>query len=664
MNTLKRILANIERSAEKKMSAHDHKPPKGKNAPLIVWGIVKVLLLTYLVLLLIFSLLEAKQLFGLAAGAYVGANSLNDSIKFAKAKDLAQAKREADFAEDNLNRSLRDIKDINGSPLAYLPVIGGQLAELEHLVTATELIARGLSQGYGFANDLKQIAEGSKSKDYSSFTAEQKRELLEMIYSSTPELNGLLAVFNLALDELNKLQLHGILWPAKYQILNVRDKVSAGSQALKEAVPLSQMLPSLAGYPATSTFLVVLQNSDELRPSGGFIGTYGILESANGDIARFDTHDIYHLDMPSKSQVKVTPPEPIKLYLNAEWYMRDANWSPDWPTSAQQLEWFYALENSFLTGKDDINHFSGQWTGVIAVNPRLVTNLLRLVGPLMVDGQTYDADNFSRILEFEVEQGYQDAGVSKWQRKEIIGKIMKELKIRLLDLPSTRWPELLAMLDSTFSSKDLQLYFNDRDINQIAQANGWGGELKAADGDFLMAVDSNFASLKTDAVISREITQSRTADAEGIKAQVNITYRNSGKAKDWRTDRYKDYLRLFVPAGSRLVSFEGAAVDPQTTSENGKTVFGSLIYVELNSSKTITITYYLPASIADHWKKGTYSLYWQKQSGSRVTKAEFDVILPSEVESISPLSGAISSDKKQISWPIDLTKDQEISLNF
>lgn len=664
MNTLKRILSNVERANAKKASEPHRMPSGTKNTPLIAWGVIKAFLLAYLILIIFLSLLEAKQLFGLTTGAYVGANSLNNSVRLAKAKDLAQAHKEAAFAEENLSRSLSNIKDINDSPLSYLPIIGDQLAEIEHLIAATELIARGLSQGFGFASELKMIADGGKSKDYASFSAEQKRSLLEKIYTSTPELNGMQAVFELALDELNKLKLHGVLWPAKYQILAVRNKISTGSQVLKEAVPLSQMLPSLAGYPVPSTFLVVLQNSDELRPTGGFLGTYGILETANGDIARFETHDIYHLDMPSEAQVKVTPPDPIRLYLNKEWHMRDANWSPDWPTAAEQLQWFYALENRFLTGPNDINKFNGQWTGVIAINPTLVASLLKLVGPITVDGQTYSEDNFSQILEFEVEQGYQAAGISKWQRKEVIGKIIKELKIRLLNLPSSQWQELLAIAENSFASKDVQLYFNDGGINSIAQANNWGGEVKQPSGDYLMVVDSNFASLKTDAVISREIIQKRTQDANGIKATVSITYHNSGKAKDWRTDRYKDYLRLFVPAGSRLVSFEGANVTPQTTEENGKTVFGSLIYVELNSSKTVTISYYLPIELENKWKSGSYSLYWQKQSGSKVIKAEVDVILPSEVKSLNPLSGAISSDKKRIHWSSDLTKDLEMSLNF
>lgn len=630
----------------------------------IVWSIFKIILLIYLVLLIILSLIDIRHFIGLTRNTYLGAKYLNRSVIHTQVKKFVSAKLEANLAQENFTLSLQEIKRINNSSLALLPIVSSQLLEIEHLMTATELMTRGLDQGLDFAMEIQKITNGNKSKDYSSFSTEQKAALLTKFYTSAPELNGLSAVFDLALNELNQLKLHGILWPAKYQILAVKDKIGLGSEILKESVPLSQILPTLAGYPATSTYLVVLQNSDELRPTGGFIGTYGILATHDGDIVRLNTHDIYHLDMPSQGHVKIIPPEPIKLYLNPDWYMRDANWSPDWPTSAKQLEWFYHLENQYLVGVNNINNFSGNWTGVIAINPRLVSNLLTLVGPITIDGQTYTSANFSQLLEFEVEQGYVESGTSKWQRKEVIGKILKELKIRLFNLPASQWADVLTVLKKTFESKDLMLYFDEPSINSIAQVNNWGGEVKSTKSDYLMLVDSNFASLKTDRVMSRDLNQKIERDANGLKATLNITYHNTGTAKDWRTDRYKNYLRLYVPEGSKLITFEGAEVPPATMIENHKTVFGSLIYVELNSSKTITISYYLPASIVQKWTSGQYSLYCQKQAGSRVNNAHVDVILPSEVESINPHAGVISSDRIKVSWSLDLTKDQEISLNF
>lgn len=630
----------------------------------IIIGVLKVTLLIAILLFILLSLLNLKQFLGLASSTFFGARDLNASIIAAKSKDFATAKISGEAAQRQFTKSLTEIKSINNSSLAYLPLVQGQLKEVEHLITAIGLASRGFNQGISFAADLADISSGNISSNYSTFTKEQKTALLSKLYASTPELNGLYAVSQLALDELDKLKLHGVLWPAKYQILEAREKIRFGSALLKEAVPLSQLLPALAGHPATSTFLLVLQNSDELRPSGGFIGTYGILQTQSGDIARLDTHDIYHMDMPAQSHIKVDPPTPIKLYLNKDWYMRDANWSPDWPTSARQLEWFYQLENRYLTDANDINRFNGQWTGVIAINPRLVSNLLDLVGPIAIDGQEYTTDNLSQVLEFEVEQGYAEAGTSKWQRKEVIGKIIKELKRRLFNLPSSEWANILTALQNNLTNKDLLLYFSDDELNAIAQNNNWGGELKQTDGDFAMVVDSNFASLKSDKVIGRDFSRKIEKDSNGLKATINITYHHRGTVKDWRTDRYKNYVRLFVPAGSQLVSFSGTAVSPVTTSENGKTVFGSLIYVELNSSKTITISYYLPPLIEQKWNQGKYALYWQRQPGSRIEKTQVDVILPSGVKSMNPQSGVISSDKKMINWSLDLTKDQEISLNF
>lgn len=622
------------------------------------------LIAIYLATFALLCLIEIKQISQLTYNTFKGTKDINTAINLAKEKNYVQAKIYADSAQAELSQSVENINRINLSALSLFPLVGEQLLEIKHLVTATELITRALSQGLDLADDFSQITSGNISSNYNSFSEAQKIELLQKFYTSAPELNGLKANFELALNELNQLNLHGVLWPAKYKILDVREQIAYGSQILNEVIPLSQIMPALAGHPAKSTFLVVLQNSDELRPTGGFIGTYGILETQSGNINRFDTHDIYHMDMPSQGKLKITPPEPIKLYLNDTWYMRDANWSPDWPTTAKQLEWFYNQENQFLTGANDINKFNGQFTGVIAINPRLVSSLLAIVGPITINNDEYSAENFTKVLELEVEQGYPESGISKWQRKEVVGQIVKELKIRLLNLPSKQWVDVLAALNTNLENKDFQFYFNDPGLNRIVLDNNWGGEINQKDNDFVMLVDSNFASLKTDSVISRELTHKIEPDANGLKATFSVTYKHSGPAKDWRTDRYKNYARLYVPEGSTLISYDGATVPVSITREMGKMAFGSLFYVELNSSKTVTISYYLPQKLVQKWNQGRYSLYWQKQPGSRVNKAQVDAVLPSRVKSHHPQSGIISPDEKSISWPIDLTGDQEISLNF
>jgi hypothetical protein len=45
--------------------------------------------------------------------------------------------------------------------------------------------------------------------------------------------------------------------------------------------------------------------------------------------------------------------------------------------------------------------------------------------------------------------------VSNWQRKEIVGELFKQIKIKLLDLPSSRWQEVFKVLADNFHKKNI-----------------------------------------------------------------------------------------------------------------------------------------------------------------------------------------------------------------
>jgi hypothetical protein len=51
------------------------------------------------------------------------------------------------------------------------------------------------------------------------------------------------------------------------------------------------------------TFLILFQNNLELRPGGGFIGSFGILKVKDGTVVEFSTHDTANFDgrIPSTS---------------------------------------------------------------------------------------------------------------------------------------------------------------------------------------------------------------------------------------------------------------------------------------------------------------------------------------------------------------------------
>ncbi len=385
-------------------------------------------------------------------------------------------------------------------------------------------------------------------------------------------------------------------------------------------------MPALAGYPNNSRFLMIMQNNDELRPTGGFIGVYGVMTVHNGQIVSFKADDSYHLDMPAETNKwNLEPPMPISKYLNVKkWYLRDSNWFPDWPTSAKQIKTIYNGESLA------INQPVQPFTGLIAINPDLVAQLIKLVGPVTIKDVTYNADNFQPLLQYNVEVAYKDKNISSWDRKEIINELMMEIKNRLYNLPSNSWGEMLSIISNNITAKNIQMYFDNSDWEALAQSLGAGGEIKQdTASDYLMVVDANLAALKTDSVMKKNITYTVKENKASLDASVELSYRHEGGV-DWRTSRYRTYTRIYAPLGSKFVSLNGldqtaADFTAEDNKSLNKTVFAFFWTVEPGSNKTISLNYTLPDTIKNQLDNGEYQLLVQKESGQRVEKLQVEV---------------------------------------
>ena len=618
--------------------------------------LVIVFLFFLSLVLLLSQILNLKQIYDQAS---LGKNNLEQAVAFAKQDDFKQAVNLAKRAENNFNFSIDKLGEIKvNSFINYLPLVLGQLNDAESLLISVQFLSKAVAGGANFGLSLETLLSEDKKFSFSRLTTQEKRDVLRKIFESAPELNGVKADLDLAYINLDQVDGSGFLFPLKDKISQVKEQINEASLILEKAVPLSQMIPALAGYPSEVNYLVMLQNNDELRPTGGFLGTYGILRIKDGDIVSFNTHDIYHLDMPAQSRMNIAPPEPIKKYLNDNWYLRDANWSPDWPTSARTINQFYQIESALNPEAEKISEFSG----VIAITPKLITDFLKITGPIVIEGQAYDQNNFQDLLQYRVERGYMVLGVSKWQRKEVIGEISEKLKIKILDLPSSEWPEIINTIISNLAAKNLIFYLTDSQLENIAVQNGWAGEVKNYTGDYFMVVDANLAALKTDAVMGRSASYKVTEGANGLFSKLTINYAHNGKV-DWKTSAYKSYTRVYVPLGSQLIKISGYEADKIDTGEEaGKTWFGFYLIVNPGTINNITLEYRLPPSIM---LNNNYGLYIQKQPGKELNNLSVDLSFKNSIKSYSP--NGLSMQKlssARIKWGGDLDIDRSFEIRF
>ncbi|MGK2849097.1 MAG: DUF4012 domain-containing protein [Minisyncoccota bacterium] len=384
----------------------------------------------------------------------------------------------------------------------------------------------------------------------------------------------------------------------------------------------------------TRTFFILLQNSDELRPGGGFLGQYAIIKIKNGAVVSTFVEDANLLDQ--RITTRITPPYPFlrKLQLK-KWGFRDSNFSPDFPTNAEKAEYFYHLAG----GRE-------KFDGIIGVNSLTFNRILEITGPIQIPGDTnvYTSTDGAQKLEDRVERAYLGEDVPaelKQNRKAIMKKLATEIVARAFTVSNI--PRLATFAQTEMRNKDVMIYFKDPSLQALVESVHWDGSVnKNVDSDYLMLVDANMGALKTDFYIKR--TLEYTADFTGEKpiGTVVYTYTNTAPRGDWRTSDYHTYLRAFVPQGSKFL--ERSMINAVITNEDfNKTYFGGFVDVEIGQSDVrTTLKYELPETV----KADDYKLLIQKQSG---------------VGTI-PVTVTLKTKEKEYVYNADLLKDLHFSI--
>lgn len=594
----------------------------------VIGRLVKYLVIAGFALLLLALILLAgayEELRGAAASGLAGKSALTAAVSAAQSQNWAEAESEAISARTNFAAGLNHLEQTKSNPaVRYAHPIRTQINDLEYLLKTAEILSRSLERVAPLFAQAESVRTGAISRNFNDLPVESKRQLLQQLYEAEPEIQGLKANLHLAILNLERIHRFGVLWPFYREISDIKNELIGTAAILDKISPLLKLLPALTGYPAESRFLLIFQNNDEIRPSGGFIGVYGLLEVKDGEIITLDTSDSYHLDMPAAAsgRWRRDAPLPLQKYLKVEnWYMRDSNWSPDWSIAARQIHEIYNGE------KEAVGLPAEEFTGIIGITPDLVADLIDLVGPITVRGETYTSENFQPLLQYNVEIAYREQDIASWDRKNLVDEVMAVLKERLFHLSSEHWDELVDIIARRVATKSIQLYFPHPAWQALAVELGADGRVNRAESDYLMVVDANLAAFKSDAVVKKSYIYQLEEKETGVDATLVLNYKHEG-GFDWRTTRYRSYTRVLVPRGSELISVTGlddhnpdlsTAVDESLD----KTVIGFFLTVEPGTARSFTVRYRLPDEIKDHINSGRYSLMAQRQSGQRVISFDF-----------------------------------------
>ena len=405
------------------------------------------------------------------------------------------------------------------------------------------------------------------------------------------------------------------------------------------------LLTSLLGLDRPHFYLLLFLNNTELRPAGGFIGSYAIVKVENGALQLLKVEGTEILDNSAPNFIS-PPPDALKTYLGIDkWSFRDSNWNPDFIQSARKALELYKKEKGFAANEID---------GVIGFTPTVIENVLRLAGPIKVDGEEFNATNFTEKLEYEVEYGFAERGLHFNDRKKLLANLASAILSRLKSNIMLHSSDYFTLAQTMLREKQMVIYLTEQNLEKILLANDSAGEIKTPAGDYLLWVDANLVSLKTDAVISRSLNYKLETSEGKLAATASMNYSHQGKI-DWRTSRYRTYARIFVPLGSQLLKVEGVYKNALGINnvfdqgvENGHQWFGAFISIEPGKTGQLSFTYILPPALEESVNQGKYQLLIQKQIGTLSPKLTID----------------LNFAKKPYDLVTDLSIDRSVDLKF
>ncbi len=574
---------------------------------------------------------------------------------------------EADL--QSIENDLLLIKSRTGrlGPILWLPAFANNVKSVQEMLQASTDLLSGYDQLLVILSQ-RPTTPGQAALGFA--TPEQKKNFLQLLSDNESDLAAAEAKVTAAKKVLEGIDTNSFVGLWKSQLLQLNGLVSRAVTESDSALPILSRLPQLTGLDQEKNYLFVFQNNMELRPTGGFIGSYGLLTLSDGDIAKFVIDDIYNLDKLSEGKLMIPAPEPMAKYNNQKYlFFRDANWSPDWPTSARQLLAFYDAEakNAGLPEQ--------KFDGVIALTPDFIANILAVTGPLTISGVTFTKDNFARELEQYVEFEYVGRGIAKESRKSIMGPLSQALIAKMEQMPAGDLLKLWQAFNANINEKNILVYLQDQDLENYFLAQNWSGAVKPAPDDYLMIVDSNLAALKTDSVMTRSISYSVSPTAAGdLLAHLEITYQHNSPAVKNLITKYRTYVRIYVPDGSWFVSSylrdkSGTknlvlGKDFEFSSDLGKKVGATFLEVLPQQSKTLVMEYRLPDSVKKLSDNGLYQLLVQKQPGTIGHNLKIELNFNKQINAYQSELFPRLLAGRQISWQSDLNTDKEFTVKF
>lgn len=588
---------------------------------------------------------------------------------------------QADFEEalNNFNQAQGVLDEyhqwmLNSSSL--IPVVGKPLSLSRNMLAVATNIAEA-------ATVLNQnIQSGDSLTEHLTIINQQIEKTIPYLEEAQKDLDG--------------ISTHSLPQELKSNFDSLKNYLPTITENLYTLNEIFTVLSDLLGHQAEKRYLVLFQNNNELRATGGFIGSFALFDVYQGKVIGLEIPRGGTYDLSAGQTVKIKSPQALST-INPYFNIWDANWWPDFPTSANKIMDFY--QNS---GGSSVN-------GVIAINAEVLRTLLQVLGPIELKEYdlTITSVNVFSVIQEEVELNYDKESN---EPKAVIADLVPIVLDKLLNT-SEKQKEIVSVLADMLATKDIQIYSTNELTQTEISKFGWTGEMSSNDSDYLYVVDTNIGGGKTDNDVYEIIDHQADIQANGeIINTVRITRTNKGDENNplaGQEGGNVNYVRIHTPLGSEFIEAVGfdkmsdskrvieknvqidkdiakEETDKMIDSSSGteiynsldKTVFANWTMLKPGETQTISVKYKLPFKLdlgdplVNNWWESVfqnslqldhYSLVIQAQSGRQNTIFNSSILLPDNVKVVwnnASQKQQMNTTDNLVTYSEELNRDQ------
>lgn len=583
-----------------------------------------------IVILLVLGLILISPVQKIYSDAKITFEQVKITADALKKEDIVQASAELDKTREKLAKTQKSLDAIGF--IKYFPILGIYYEDSQHLVKAGSY---GLSAARIFIDSIEPYADILGLKGKGAFVegtaSERIRTAVTTMGKITPHIDDIAVQVEGAKREIDAVDPNH--YPTFFGgdkirngLFQARQLVDQGATFVSDARPLIKILPSLLGDPKEKKYLVLFQNDKELRPTGGFITAYAIFRIESGVIKVDSSNDIYALDAGISG--KQVAPAPILKYLAnvPVLNLRDSNLSPDFITSMETFNSLYKRASGYVPVD-----------GIIALDTNVLVSTIKILDDeVYADGIKFTTKNDPRcdcpqvIYELErlistpksVDLKVTTLAAVQAQRKDLIGTLMYAIMDKALkSSPKLYWGPLFQDMLIQVQQKHILFNIYNKDAQSGIEALNAAGRIRPFDGDYLHINEANFGGAKSNLYVKEAVTQNyEVASDKTITKKIVINYKNSHAPSDCNLERgnlcinavLRNWIRIYVPLGSKLIDSKGSEVKMISYDELGKTVFEGFLTVRPLGSAVFSVSYALPFKVKD----GSLPLLIQKQPGT------------------------------------------------